>query len=170
MACGALLASIAIVSTTFSVDGGATWSADPPVVSAAAPRFKVKVEYSGGDTRPLDNGGYISNSISSRRDFASADLRGDSGWAQNNSNRGAPEWRYLRNAPKPIVYDVDVGARAAGAIGRNGKPLPECGAWTPGVYSFDVRLSYCLDRDKNPDVAPADRKISTGETFMVTVE
>jgi len=168
--CGILLASISIVSTSFSTDGGRTWSLDPPVVAVASPRFLVKVEYSGSDTRPLDNGGYISNSISSTRDFASAIARGDSGYSQNNSSLGATAWRYLKNAPRPIVYKIDIGARPAGVKGRNGKPLPACAAWKPGVYRFDLRLSYGLDRNKNPDVPAEERQIATGESFMLTLK
>ena len=65
---------------------------------------------------------------------------------------------------------MDLGARPAGVKGRDGKPMPACEAWRPGVYRFDLRLSYGLDRKNNPGVPAGERQIATGESFMITLE
>lgn len=155
---GALLASIAITKMDFSVDDGKTWTPDPPIVYTDNPRFQVRLERSGGDIRPLDNGGIISVSLKTNRDFASADSKDGRIFARGPELK---RWTYLFQPPIPYVFKVDLGPRPAGVMRRwPKKEAPAIDGWKPGCYGFSVEMFYRL-ADKTP--------VRARDSFMVLV-
>ena len=142
----------------FSTDGGKTWSEDFPILKKSNPRCKVKVKYQVDE--PKEISGKIVTSLlhSKERDFASAN-RGlqhfeGRGWYQQLEI----SWKNARTGT-PYIYDLDLGARKEGTLGKNNKwdkdqrkfvsvPLPACPALGPGSYKFHVRVGYSTKEDK----------------------
>lgn len=156
---GALLASIAITKMDFSVDDGKTWTPDPPIVYTDNPRFQVRLERSGGDIRPLDNGGIISVTLNTGRDFASAHVRNGRVYSRNCELK---RHTYLFQPPVPYVFKVDLGPRPAGEPRKwpRNEKAPAIAGWKPGCYGFSVEMSYRL-ADRSP--------VRARDSFMVLV-
>ncbi len=157
---GLTLAAVADIKTQleFSTDGGKTWSEDFPILKKSNPRCKVKVKYQVEESKEIAGKIVTSMLHSQERDFASAN-RGlnhfeGRGWYQQVEV-------YWKNAHTgtPYIYDLDLGARKEGTMGKNNKwdkdqrkfvsvPLPACPALGPGSYKFHVRVSYTTKEDK----------------------
>lgn len=137
----------------FSVDGGANYTATPPVV--AAPQIiQVKAEWKiVGEEREIKDGVIVTSLWSPESDFASANAGikdwGGKGWYQ----RSDISWISVKLPDPSAVYALDLKARPEGVSGKNNLwdkqknaytdgPLPAAGALAPGVHKFFFRLSY----------------------------
>ena len=112
-----LIAAIFITAMEFSVDGGASWSAVPPILEGDNAAFKLRVSWSGSDERPLMNGGFINESVVARG------FKRDPARAVHGNVRA-----YVNSNPRPFVWNLDYTDLQ------------------PGSYKFSVLLFYVTQK------------------------
>lgn len=149
----------------FSTDGGKTWSEDFLILKKSNPKCKVRVKFKvslDDETEKIPMNIVSSSLFSTTNNFASAN-RGKQHFAE--VKKGAwyqmlkDYYRGLKST-KPFIYDLDLGARKAGEMGKMNKwekgkfvdaPLPECKALPPGSYKFYISVDYRTESRKRVD-------------------
>jgi tetratricopeptide (TPR) repeat protein len=134
--------TLVVADLTFSTDGGATWTADPPILSGTNWKFKVKAEWAGGDSRC---GGVqlrsLLESTNGKERYDHVDFKRAYYYA----------YRHLHQTPRPYIFDMDLS-------GRN-----------PGTYKYRFRVWYNIN-EPDPTLPGEDkRRVEANRAFSVLI-
>jgi tetratricopeptide (TPR) repeat protein len=134
--------TLVVADLTFSTDGGATWTADPPILSGTNRKFKVKAEWAGGDSRC--GGVQLKSSLEStngKERYDHVDFKRAYYYA----------YRHLHQTPRPYIFDMDLS-------GRN-----------PGTYKYRFRVWYNIN-EPDPTLPGEDkRRVEANRAFSVLI-